>query len=141
MSEQQYSFTAGKSTSDETFALRILMEKYGVALSSWIWRTYLTGCCERSRVVCKGSVTVVRCAGGVTDGCKVKVGLHQGSAPSPFSFATVMDSLTDRIRQESPPTMMFADDIVICGESREQVEGSLEGSGTKICRSGIHVRG
>ncbi|KAI5105879.1 hypothetical protein C0J45_3576 [Silurus meridionalis] len=38
----------------------------------------------------------------------------------------VMDRLTDEVRQESPWTMMFADDIVICGESREQVEKSLE---------------
>lgn len=38
----------------------------------------------------------------------------------------VMDRLTDRVRQEAPWTMMFADDIVICGESKEQVEESLE---------------
>ncbi|KAI5088533.1 hypothetical protein C0J45_21105 [Silurus meridionalis] len=41
-------------------------------------------------------------------------------------FWMVMDRLTDEVRQESPWTMMFADDIVICGESREQVEKSLE---------------
>ncbi|KAJ8335039.1 hypothetical protein SKAU_G00406820 [Synaphobranchus kaupii] len=38
----------------------------------------------------------------------------------------VMDRLTDKIRQESPWTMTFADDIVICSESREQVEENLE---------------
>ena len=37
-----------------------------------------------------------------------------------------MDRLTDEVRQESPWTMMFADDIVICSESREQVEEHLE---------------
>ncbi|KAJ8349299.1 hypothetical protein SKAU_G00244290 [Synaphobranchus kaupii] len=72
------------------------------------------------------SVTVVRCAVGVTEAFKVGVGLHQGSALSPFLFAMVMDRLTDEVRQESPWTMMFADDIVICSESREQVEESLE---------------
>ncbi|KAI5628101.1 hypothetical protein C0J50_8339 [Silurus asotus] len=56
----------------------------------------------------------------------VKCGLHQRSALSPFLFAVVMDRLTDEVRQESPWTMMFADDIVICCESREQVEKSLE---------------
>ena len=37
-----------------------------------------------------------------------------------------MDWLTDEVRQESPWNMMFADDIVICSESKEQVERSLE---------------
>ncbi|KAK3562816.1 hypothetical protein QTP86_009973 [Hemibagrus guttatus] len=74
---------------------------------------------ERSR-------TVVRCAVGQTEEFKVEVGLHQGSALSPFLFAMVMDQLSEEIRQESPCTMMFADDIVICSESREQVEENLE---------------
>ncbi|MCI4393356.1 hypothetical protein PGIGA_G00156440 [Pangasianodon gigas] len=38
----------------------------------------------------------------------------------------VMDQLSEEVRQESPYTMMFADDIVICSESREQVEENLE---------------
>nr|XP_033493144.1 uncharacterized protein LOC117263658 [Epinephelus lanceolatus] len=70
--------------------------------------------------------TVVRCAVGVTEEFKVEVGLHQGSALCPFFFAMVMDRLTDEVRQECPWTMMFADDIVICSESREQVEENLE---------------
>ncbi|KAK3525776.1 hypothetical protein QTP70_007537 [Hemibagrus guttatus] len=40
--------------------------------------------------------------------------------------AVVMDQLSEEVRQASPWTMMFADDIVICSESREQVEESLE---------------
>ncbi|KAK3559379.1 hypothetical protein QTP86_012788 [Hemibagrus guttatus] len=70
--------------------------------------------------------TVVRCAVGQTEEFKVEVGLHQGSALSPFLFAIVMDQLSEEVRQESPWTMMFADDIVICSESREQVEENLE---------------
>ncbi|KAK3537706.1 hypothetical protein QTP70_017827, partial [Hemibagrus guttatus] len=63
------------------------------------------------------SRTVVRCAVGQTEEFKVEVGLHQGSALSPFLFAMVMDQLSEEVRQESPWTMMFADDIVICSES------------------------
>ncbi|XP_058483140.1 uncharacterized protein LOC131458247 [Solea solea] len=78
----------------------------------------------------------VRCAVGVTEKFKVEVGLHQGSALIPFLFAVVMDRLTDEVIQESPWTMMFADDIVICGESRDQVEEKL-----KRCRYALERRG
>ena len=83
--------------------------------------------------------TVVRCAMGVTEEFKVEVGLHQGSALSPFLFAMVMDRLTDEVRQESPWTMMFADDIVICSESREQVEENLERWRYALERRGMKV--
>ncbi|KAK3548852.1 hypothetical protein QTP70_021037 [Hemibagrus guttatus] len=87
---------------------------------------------ERSR-------TVVRCAVGQTEEFKVEVGLHQGSALSPFLFAIVMDQLTEEVRQESPWTMMFADDIVICSESREQVEEKLERWRFALERRGMKV--
>ncbi|KAK3519689.1 hypothetical protein QTP70_000999 [Hemibagrus guttatus] len=90
---------------------------------------------ERSR-------TVVRCAVGQTEEFKVEVGLHQGLALSPFLFAMVMDQLSEEVRQESPWTIMFADDIVICSESRDQVEENLkkwrfalERRGMKVSRS------
>ncbi|KAK3542168.1 hypothetical protein QTP86_016423 [Hemibagrus guttatus] len=87
---------------------------------------------ERSR-------TVVRCAVGQTEEFKVEVGLHQGSALSPFLFAMVMDQLSEKVRQESPWTMMFADDIVICSESREQVEENLERWRFAVERRGMKV--
>ncbi|KAK3568240.1 hypothetical protein QTP86_002002 [Hemibagrus guttatus] len=48
---------------------------------------------ERSR-------TVLRCAVGQTEEFKVEVGLHQGSALSPFLFAMVIDQLSEEVRQE-----------------------------------------
>ncbi|KAK3554809.1 hypothetical protein QTP70_033843 [Hemibagrus guttatus] len=87
---------------------------------------------ERSR-------TVVRCAVGQTEEFNVEVGLHQGSALSPFLFAIVMDQLSEEVRQESPWIMMFSDDIVICSESREQVEESLERWRFALERRGMKV--
>ncbi|KAK3553870.1 hypothetical protein QTP70_012703 [Hemibagrus guttatus] len=49
----------------------------------------------------------------------------------------VMDQLSEEVRQESPWTMMFADDIVICSESREQVEENLESWRFALDRRGI----
>ncbi|KAK3537700.1 hypothetical protein QTP70_017834 [Hemibagrus guttatus] len=76
---------------------------------------------------------------GQTEEFKVEEGLHQGSALSPFLFAMVMDQLSEEVRQESPWTMMFADDIVICSESREQVEENLERWRFVLERRGMKV--
>ena len=85
------------------------------------------------------SETVVRCAVGTTETFKVKVGLHQGSALSPFQFAVIMDRLTDEVRREPPWTMLFADDIVICKETREEVEWRLESWKYALERRGMKV--
>ncbi|KAK3569731.1 hypothetical protein QTP86_004055 [Hemibagrus guttatus] len=147
--EQQYGFMPRKSTTDAIFVLRILMEKYRdgqrelhcvfVDLEKAydrVPREELWYCMRKSGVAEKyvrvvqdmyeRSRTVVRCAVGQTEEFKVEVGLHQGSALSPFLFAIVMDQLSEEVRHESPWTIMFADDIVICSESREQVEENLE---------------
>ncbi|KAK3570337.1 hypothetical protein QTP86_017152 [Hemibagrus guttatus] len=87
---------------------------------------------ERSR-------TVVRCAVGQTEEFKVEVGLHQGSALSPFLFAIVMDQLSEEVRQESPWTMTVEDGSVICSESREQVEENLERWRFALERRGMKV--
>ena len=87
----------------------------------------------------EGSETVVRCAVATTESFKVKVGLHQGSALNPFLFAVIMDILTDEVRREPPWTMVFADDIVICEETREEVEQRLESWRYALEKRGMKV--
>ena len=70
--------------------------------------------------------TVVRCEIGTTESFKVKVGPHLESALSLFLFAVIMDKITDKVRREPPWTMLFADDIVICKDTREEVEWRLK---------------
>ncbi|KAK3548848.1 hypothetical protein QTP70_021035, partial [Hemibagrus guttatus] len=157
--EQQYDFMPRKSTTDAIFALRILMEKYRngqrelhcvfVDLEKAydrVPREELWYCMRKSGVAEKyvrvvqdmyeRNRTVVRCAVGQTEEFNVEVGLHQGSALSHFLFAIVMDQLSEEVRQESPWTMMFADDIVIC---REQVEENLERCRFVLERRGMKV--
>ena len=85
------------------------------------------------------SETVVRCAVGTTESFKVKFGLHQGSALSPFLFAVIMDRLMDKVRRETSWTMLFADDIVIGKETREEVERRLESWKYALERRGMKV--
>ena len=83
-------------------------------------------CVQLVQDMYEGSKTVVRCAVGTTESFKVKVRLHQGSALSPFLFAVIKDRLMDEVRREPPCMMLFADDIVICKDTREEVERRLE---------------
>ena len=85
------------------------------------------------------SETVVRCAVGTTESFKLKVGLNQGSALSSFLFAVIMDRLTDEVKRKPPWTMLFADDIVICEETREEVERRLESSKYALERREINI--
>ena len=55
------------------------------------------------------------------DGFKADVRLHQRSVPESLLFVMLMDKQINELRQESPWMIMFADDIVICSESRGQV--------------------
>ena len=75
----------------------------------------------------------------MTEGFEVKMRLHQGSALSPCLFAMVMDWMADYIREEAPWTMMFADDIVICSESKERVEEKLDSWTYALERRGMKV--
>ena len=47
--------------------------------------------------------------------------------------------LTDEVRKESPWTMLLADDIVICEETREEVEQRLESWKYALERRGMKV--
>ena len=85
------------------------------------------------------SETVVRCVKETTESFKVKVGLHQGSALSPFLFAVIMYRLTDEVRRKPSWTMPFADDIVICEETKEEVERRLEYWRYALERRGMKV--
>ena len=66
----------------------------------------------------EGSKTVVRYGS--------RLDRTRGISFSPFLFAVIMDRLTDEVRREPPWTMLFADDILICKETREEVERRLE---------------
>ncbi|XP_047004825.1 uncharacterized protein LOC124623077 [Schistocerca americana] len=73
----------------------------------------------------RGEMTKVRSSVGMTK-FPVKVGLHQGSALSPYLFDLIMDVLVKDEKKEAPWNMMFEDYVVPCEQSIDRLEEKLE---------------
>ena len=136
MAKQQFWFMPGRSNTNAIFCLRMLLEKgteaqkavhcafidlekaYDRVPREELWeclRLAETSECyiRIIKYMYDGVTTTVRSAAGLTEEFKVGVGLHQGSALSPFLFAIIMDKMAEEIRKDTPWDMLFADDIVL----------------------------
>ena len=69
----------------------------------------------------KGCKTAFSVDGELSSSFSVKVGVHQGSTLSPLLFIMVMDVLTEDVRDDSLMEVLYADDLVLCGKSLNEV--------------------
>jgi ribosomal protein L20A (L18A) len=141
VSENQFGFMPGRSSTEAIHLIRRLTEKYRERQRNLhmafidlekaydrvprrlIWNTLgvkgVSGRYIRSIMdMYEGAKTCVRTPVGNTEYFPVEVGLHQGSALSPFLFALILDELSSRIQESVPWCMVFADDIVLVSETR-----------------------
>ncbi|GKA98867.1 ataxia telangiectasia mutated family protein [Tanacetum coccineum] len=86
-----------------------------------------------------GAKTRVRTSIGNTEFFSVEVGLHQGSAISPYLFALILDELSRGIQEDIPWCMIFADDIVLVSESAEGLNDRLENWREALEANGLRV--
>ena len=71
---------------------------------------YLVDCIRDMYYECSTSVVS---AAGETEEFQVKVGLHQGSALSPFLFVALKDVLTEDVKLVLPWIMLYANDVAM----------------------------
>ena len=164
IAEPQFGFMPGRSTTDTIFCLRMLLKKWTegkkavhcafIDLEKAYYRVPIEELCEYLllakisecyiRIIKDmhdGATTTVKSAAGLTEEFKVGVGLHQGSALSPFLFAIIMDKLTENIRKDAPWDMLFSDDIVLSRQNHGELDdlemwrNALERRGLKVSRS------
>ena len=118
IAEQQFGYMPGRSTIDAIFCLRTLLEKWTKGQKAVhctfidlekaydrVLREELREClrlAETSKCYIRiikdmydGATTTVRSVAGLTKKFKIGVGLHQGSALSPFLFAIIIDKQTE----------------------------------------------
>ncbi|KAL5183942.1 LINE-1 retrotransposable element ORF2 protein [Glycine soja] len=149
VTENQFGFMPGRSTMEAIYLLRRVMEQYRMAQQDLhlifidlekaydrVPREILWKALEKKgvRVAYIRAIqdmydrvsTSVRTQGGESDDFPITIGLHQGSTLSPYLFTLILDVLTEQIQEIAPRCMLFADDIVLLGESREELNERLE---------------
>ena len=144
----QFGFMPGRSTMEAIFLIRQVMERYKEQKDlhmvfidlekayDKIPRNLMWWALDKHKVPTKyvtlikdmydKVVTSVRTTDGDTNVFPINIGLHQGSALSPYLFALVIDEVTRDIQGDIPWCMLFADDVVLVDESREGVNRKLE---------------
>ena len=149
VTENQFGFMPGRSTMEAIFLIRQLMERYREQKKDMhmvfidlekaydkVPRNIMWWALQKHKVSTKyitlikdmydNVVTSVRTSDGDTNDFPINIGLHQGSALSPYLFALVMDEVTRDIQGGIPWCMLFADDVVLVDESRTGVDQKLE---------------
>ena len=140
----QYRFIPGRGTVDAVFVLRRLGEKFRAKNKKLIfifvglekafdqvprevirfalrWKhlpEYLVNGVMSLYKCCKTALSV---DGELSSSFSVKVGVHQESLLCPFLFIMVMNVLTEDVRDGSLMELLYAEDLVLCGESLNEV--------------------
>ena len=132
-------FVPGRGTVDSVSVLRRLSEKFRAKNKlffmfvdlekalDWVPRKVISFALKQKgipeylvngvRSLYKGCKTAVSVDGELSSSFSVKVGVHQGSALSPLLFIMVMDVLIEDVRDGSLMELLYAHNLVLCGES------------------------
>ena len=164
LGEEQLGFRKGRGTTDGVFSLRQLfekrLEKQGptalafvdlekafdtvprrMAMATLRWMGAPESEVKMVEAMYENTTGRVVVGSGMSDEFQVNIGLRQGSALSPLLFIIVMElisrkiSTTDALRK-----IMYADDLVIVAEHREELQDALEEWNDVFKKHGLNLR-
>ena len=162
ISDGQFGFKSGVGTTDAIFVIRTLCEKYregnkpldmvfvdlekayDTVPREVLWR------CMRKRYipevyirlvqdVYQGATTCVKSKRGTSEHFEVGIGLHQGSALSPFLFIMLVDTISQDVRNELPWELLYADDLAIIDVTSTDTQNRLESWKKVLTDNGLKI--
>ena len=78
-------------------------------------------------------LSCVRIKGGESEGFRINSGVRRGCVMSSWLFNIYMDAVMKEGREWKLPVLLYADDLVLCGESEEDMRG-IVGCFVEVCR-------
>ena len=149
ISDGQFGFKSGVGTTNAIFVIRTMCEKYregnkpldmvfvdlenayDAVPREVLWR------CMRERYIpevyirlvqdmYQGAITCMKSKLGTSEHFKVGIGLHQGSALSPFLFIMLVDTISQDVRNELPWELLYADYLAIIDVTSTDTQNKLE---------------
>ena len=162
ISDGQFGFKSGVGTTDTIFVIRTLCEKYregnkpldmvfvdlekayDTVPREVLWR------CMRKRYIpevhirlvqdmYQGATTCVKSKRGTSEHFEVGIGLHQGSALSPFLFIMLVDTISQDVRNELPWELLYADDLAIIDITSTDTQNRLESWQKVLTDNGLKI--
>jgi hypothetical protein len=135
----QFGFMSGRSTMEVIFLIKHVMERYKELKKDFhmvfidmekaydkIPKKLMWWALDKHKVPTKyvtlikdmynKVVTSFRTTDGDTNVFPINIGLHQGSALSPYLFTLVIDEVTRDIQGDVPWCILFADNVVLVDE-------------------------
>lgn len=158
----QCGFVKGRGTTDAIFAARQLLEKHHEKRKSLhmafldlekafervprqlIWYALRDHgvpelLIDWVRMLYVNTNSRVKCAAGTSDSFPIQVGVHQGSALSPLLFITIMDTITRDLQNNTPWTLLYADDVMLATNTRKELQEQVQAWCDRLSQFGLRL--
>ena len=162
VTRNQCGFVKGCGTTDAIHAVRLLMEKHRERNKpihmafldlekafdriphDLIWHAMRSHgvpevYVQWTQLLYRNVTSAIRGPVGTSPSFTINVGVHQGSALSPLLFVLCMDTVTADLQSPHPWTLLYADDVLLAAEERQELEHQTREWKTQLDKNGMRL--